>query len=105
MGLKVVPAFTKDGEDQGTRFGVNGGIVCFESDNTKNFSDAIMELQSPDTRREAQKVAAQSGVSDPRLEFAQAPYAVDAAGDPIRNPLQQKIAAYRIDVKVTGRLV
>jgi hypothetical protein len=66
---------------------------------------AIVELQNPDTKRAAQAEASARGVSDPRLQMPQAPYAVDANGDVVINPITQKVAAYRIDVQVTGRLV
>lgn len=101
----TVDAYERDGEKYGTRMDVNSGVVCVESLDRTNFSQAITRLQSPDAKRYAQHVAAERGVSDPRLDFVQSPYPVDATGGDITNPLVQKIAAYRVDFKITGRLV
>ena len=106
MALKPpIEAYEKNGEWFGTLIRGNGGVVCFESDETHDFGKAIMELQSTETKRAAQREAMKRGVADARLEFSQSPYPVDASGDLIVNPVTQKIAAYRIDVKVVGRLV
>ena len=105
MGLKVIEPFEKDGQVYGTVIAHNSGTVCLESDQTQKHGQAIIELQSLDAKRKAQQVAATRGIADPRLEFSQAPYAVDKDGDIVTDPIKQKTAAYRIDVKVTGRLV
>ncbi len=105
MAIVAVEPYEKNGEFYGTQIRGNGGIICFQSTETKNLPMAIMELQNTETKRAAQREAMVRGVADARLEFSQSPYAVDKDGDMVVNPLQQKIAAYRIDVKVTGRLV
>jgi hypothetical protein len=107
VGLRVIEPFEKNGEMLGTIIKGNSGVICFqhtETDQTK-FGLAITDLQGPDTKRAAQLEAAKRGISDPRLEFARPPYAVDINGDQILNPMVQKVAGYRIDVKINGRLV
>ena len=107
VALKVVEAFEKNGEWFGTRIQGNSGVVCFASTAPPvggDWSASIMELQN-ESKRAAVVEAGRRGMSSPCLEpRGSAPYAVDANGDQVVNPLAQKIAAFHIDVQVTGRI-
>lgn len=98
MALSVVKEKTKH---DGTK-----GVVCLETDcSGPNFSSGITELQSGVARHEAIKVAAESGLPDPRVEIAASAYPVDAEGQEVVNPMAQRVHRYRIDIPVTRRLV
>ncbi len=83
--------------------GTKGTVIC-ESDKT-DWPLAIAELQNGSTRNTAIEAAAKEGLADPRCEIALAAYAIDAEGEPVVKPKEQQIAAYRVDVAVTRRLV
>jgi len=108
MAFKVIDEFdTKDADGNAVKGGThhNGtkGIVCLESD-LPDFSLAIQELRSGAARNEAIKVAASLGLPDPRCEMTSHPYPIDGQGQPLINP-KVPIAAYRIDIPLTRRLV
>lgn len=75
-------------------------VVTLASDNPQH-NLAITELQGPAARQMAIKHAAQNGTTNARCEMPSAPYPVDAEGQPVVNPAQQKIAQYRIDVPIS----
>lgn len=62
---------------------------------------AIAELSSPAARKLAIEHAARNGVINARCEMSSAPYPVDEKGEMVVNPVQQKIAAYRVDVPIS----
>ena len=69
------------------------------------FSKAISELQSPEAKRQAIAEANARGVPDARLEPGGNLYPVEEDGKIVINSVTQKIAGYRYDYPVTGRLV
>jgi hypothetical protein len=84
-------------ENQGTR-----GVVCFESDiEGPDFSSAIAELKSGNTRHEALKIAAENGLSRPGAELSMSAYPVDAEGKEVKDAIKQRVHRYRIDIPVT----
>lgn len=82
------------------------GVVTLQSDN-KNGSLAIQELQGGAAKNLAIETAAKEGLPDPRVSMgaSMAPYAVDEKGETVSNPVEQKVAAYRIDISLTRKLV
>lgn len=65
---------------------------------------AIMELQSADARKLAIQHAGGRGITNARCEMPSAPYPVDADGQPVVDPIKQKIASYRVDVPISTGL-
>jgi len=62
---------------------------------------AIAELQSADARRMAIQHAGSRGITNARCEMPSAPYPVDPTGEPVADPIKQKIASYRVDVPIS----
>ena len=114
MALKVHAAACQWAEDR------SSATIVIESDHRQDFGAAIEELSSPQSKNLAVGFAAQNGMSDPRLNgVVTSPYAVnpagltldevsrvDEAGAPLppQHPSLQP-AAYRIDIKVTRKLI
>jgi hypothetical protein len=80
------------------------GRATMESDLT-DFPLAISELQNGATRQAAIVAASQKGLPDPRVGMNNSVYPVNAAGELLKDPLQDRIHRYRIDVELTRRMV
>ena len=99
MSLTVVGIQNIDGKDN----------VVVESDlnGTKGqeWSSAIVELQSAETRVKAVEHAVKvGGVSNARCEMPSGPYAIDKEGVTVSNPKEQTIHRYRIDIPISAGL-
>jgi hypothetical protein len=80
----------------------NGATVTLQSD-IERHPDAISELQSMAARSRAIAEAAARGVTRPAVSgLNQAPYPITPEGRAMQNPLTEQVAAYRVDVQVTG---
>ena len=84
--------------------GTQGTVTC-ESDITDHWPNAIEELKNGATRNTAIAAVAKEGLPDPRCGMTLAPYAIDDKGETVVRPKEQQIAAYRVDVAVTRRIV
>lgn len=94
------------------------GTVVVESDEVRNFPQAIEELQATDARNIALGFAARHGCADPRINGnATHPYPINSEGMqldmvvgesgeklPPAHPRMQ-IARYRTDIPVTKRII
>jgi hypothetical protein len=81
------------------------GHVTLQSDNP-NGSLAIQELRSGEAKSAAITEAAKEGVPDPRVNgMTLAPYPITEDGQTVTDPVNQKVAAYRVDVPITAKLV
>jgi hypothetical protein len=76
-------------------------VECNESEPNK----AYEELRGPAARNEAIKTAAVSGMADPRINDNPQIFAVDAAGEVIKDPSKQKTAKYRARINLIRKLV
>lgn len=109
MAFKTIAEFeTKDADGNpvkgGTHHNGTKGIVCLESD-LADYPMAIQELRSGAARNEAITVMAGLGLPDPRCEMSAHPYPITDKGGPVIDPRADRIAAYRIDIPLTRRLV
>lgn len=80
------------------------GHVTFASDRPV-LAEQIEELQGPAVKSAAIIEAAKHGISKPSLtDVHQAPYPVQASGEPLENPLTQQVAYYLVDIRVVSGL-
>lgn len=83
----------------------NKGTVTLVSD-LAEFPAQIEELQSSAARNEALLEASRHGLSAPAIsDLHQAAYPITPEGKPLENPLTERVAGYRVDVSVAGRVL
>jgi aminopeptidase-like protein len=84
-------------------FDENSGSVVIDSDQ-EDGSLAYTELRSADCRRKALMHAAKNGLASAGVSDNVATYPVDSDGKEVIDPRQQKIAAFRAEVRVARRI-
>lgn len=100
--LQVVEPFVKDGEQQGTVISGQSGSVCLEC---RDLATAHGQLKGISAKQLAIKTASERGMAGAAInDLTSAPYPVDAEGNTVVDSQRQTIVAYRIDIRVAGRL-
>lgn len=96
-------------QEEETRKLIDDGTsaIILESDieDSNKFHLAVRELQHADTRHAAIAAATKLGIPNARVGMPSHPYPVDADGNTVTRPLEQKVHRYRTEVEITSKAV